>query len=146
MKRFVFPLEQIRAWNATRLQLEEAELESILERRRQTEAAFAEICAQRSEFERQTLQQPLIEASELGRVEQFRAFVDSERRRLLAEQTEFAKQVDERRGRITALKRKIALLDRLRERQYEAWSAAEAKELQGAADEAFLQKLVAKRI
>ena len=146
MKRFVFPLQQIRAWNVTRLQLEESELESIVDRQRRIEAAYAGICAQRSEFEQQTLQQAVIKASELGRIEQFRVFAATEGRRLLTAQAEFAKQVAERRRRIVEMKRKIELLDRLRERQYQAWSAEETKELQAAADEAFLQKLVAKRV
>ena len=146
MKRFVFPLQQIRAWNATRLQLEESELESLVERQRRTEAAHAAMCSQRVEFEQTTLHQSSIEASELARIEQFRSYVATEGRRLLAARAEFAKQVAERRARIVELKRKIELLDRLKKRQHEAWSKEEAKELQAAADEAFLQKLVARRI
>ena len=145
MKRFVFPLHQIRAWNATRLKLEETELEALIEHQRRVEAAYAKVCADRSDLEQQTLRQPLIEASELGRIEQFRVYAMTEGRRLLASQADYAKAIAERRGRIVELKRKIALLDKLRERQQEAWSAEEAKELQAAADEAFLQKLVAQR-
>ena len=146
MKRFVFPLEQIRSWHSTRLQLEEAELEAIVDRQRRTEAAYADICTQRSEFEQQTLHQMLIESSELARVEQFRVYAATEGRRLLAAQTAFAQEVAVRRGRIIELKRKIELLNRLKERQHNTWSAEEAKELQAAADEAFLQKLAAKRM
>ena len=145
MKKFVFPLQQILAWNATRLQLEEAELESLVERQRRAEVAYAEMCAQRTDFEQETLRQPLIDASDLGKIEQFRIYAVAEGRKLLAAQAEVAKLVAERRVRIVELKRKIELLDRLRERQYDAWSAEEAKELQSAADEAFLQKLVSKR-
>ena len=146
MKRFVFPLAQIRAWNATRLELEEAELEAIRERQRKTEAAYAAICSQRTEFEQSTLHQRSIDSSELARIEQFRVFVASEGRRLQAAQAGFKKQIEERRARIIEIKRKIELLDRLRESQYDAWTAEEAKELQAAADEAFLQKLVVRRM
>ena len=74
MKKFVFPLQQILAWNATRLQLEEAELESLVERQRRAEVAYAEMCAQRTDFEQETLRQPLIDASDLGKIEQFRIY------------------------------------------------------------------------
>ena len=146
MKRFVFPLQQIRSWNATRLQLEQTEREGVIERQRLIEEAFSQIRLQQSEVEHQTLHQALIDSSELMRIEQFRHYAAKEGQRLLLAHAEFAKQVAERRARIVELKRKIELLDRLRERQYEAWLAEESKELQSAADEAFLQKLVAKRL
>jgi hypothetical protein len=145
MKRFVFPLERIRAWNATRLRLEETEIESILERQRRAEAAYAEVCAQRVEFEHHTLRQRLIESGELARIEQFRQFVASEGKRTQGMLADFARQIAGRRVRIVELKRKIELLDRLRKRQQEAWTAEETKELQTAADEAFRQRLTAKR-
>lgn len=145
MKRFVFPLQQVQAWNATRLKLEETQLEAILERQRRIETAYSEICNQRTEFEHQTLHQGLIQAAELGGLEQFRVFVATEGRRLQAARAGFAAEITERRQRIIELKRKIELLDRLRQRQQSAWTAEEAKELQAAADEAFLQKLVARR-
>lgn len=145
MKRFVFPLQQIRTWNATRLQLEESELETIVDRQRRTEAAFSDLRAQQNQFEQRTLHQSLIEATELVRIEQFRVFVATEGRRLLTAQAEFAKQIGERRRRIIEIKRKIELLDRLRERQQTAWTVEETKELQTAADEAFLQKWMSRR-
>ena len=145
MKRFVFPLEQIRGWNATRLQLEETELEALVERLRNAEAAYMTMCAQRTELEQQTLRQPTLVASDLAHIEQFRIFAAAETRRVVALQADLSKQIAERRGRIVELKRKTELLDRLRTRQHAAWSKEEAKELQAAADEAFLQKLVANK-
>lgn len=145
MKRFVFPLQQIRTWNATRLKLEETELEAIVDRQRRSEAAFFEMRAQQNQFEQQTLHQRLIEASELGRIEQFRLFAATEGRRVAVAQAEFAKQIAERRKRIIETKRKIELLDRLRERQQTAWTVEETKELQTAADESFLQKWMSRR-
>ena len=146
MKKFVFPLEQIRSWNATRLKIEETELEALVDRLRRQEAAFADASAQRTGFADQTLRQSVIETEQLARIEQFRIFLQAEARRLQRAQAEFARQIAERRQRVVELKRKIELLDRLRQRQHQAWSAEEVKELQNAADEAFLQKLVAKRV
>jgi len=143
MNRFVFSLERIRAWNATRLQIEETAVEAIVERQRRAEMAFAEVCAQRTEFEQFTLRKRAIESSELGRIEQFRTFVVSEGKRTRGILADLARQIAERRLRIVEIKRKIELFDRLRERQQDAWTAEETKELQAAADEAFLQKLVA---
>jgi hypothetical protein len=145
MKRFVFPLERIRAWNAMQLQIQEAALEGLLDQARRAEADYQTVLAEKTQFEEQTLRQPLIESNDLERIGQFRKFVISERRRFEAAQTEFARKIAERRGVIVELKRKIELLDRLRERQRASWAAEESKELQANADEAFLQRLVAKR-
>jgi flagellar export protein FliJ len=146
MKRFVFPLEQIRAWNAAKLQVEEAALEAVVNQLRKAEADYSSVCAQRSEFERQTLQQSTIASSELLRIGQFRDFVVSEGRRLEAARAEFNKQIAARRSRVIELRRKIELFDRLKQRQKASWTAEETKELQTAADEAFLQRIVAKRV
>jgi hypothetical protein len=146
MQRFVFPLEQVRAWNATKLQIEEAAIEAVLDRLRKAEASYASVCEQRSEFEQQTLQKASIESTELLRIGQFRDFVVAEGRRLQAARVEFSKQIAARRSRIVELKRKIELLDRLKQRQQASWTAEETKELQSSADEAFLQKLLAKRV
>jgi len=143
MNRFVFSLERIRAWNATRLQIEEAAIEAIVEQQRRAEAAYAEVCAQRTEFEQFTLRQPAIESSELARIEQFRTFAVAEGKRTRGILADLARQIAELRLRIIEIKRKIELFDRLRERQQDAWTAEETKELQAAADEAFLQRLVA---
>ena len=145
MKRFVFPLERIRAWNATKLRLEETALEAIVRQQRLAEEAFAEVCAQRTQCEQTTPRQQQIESSELLRIEQFRLFVTSERTRTQGILADLDRKIKELSVRIMELKRKIELLDRLRDRQHDAWTAEEAKELQSAADEAFLQKVVAKR-
>lgn len=145
MKHFVFPLARIRAWNLARRQIEEAALEAIIDRQRRSEDAYSLICLQRAEFEQRTLRRQLIESSELARVEQFRVYATAEGHRLQKAQAEFAVQIAERRARIVEISRKIELLDRLRQRQQAAWTAAETKELQSAADEAFLQQLIAKR-
>lgn len=126
------------------LQIEEAALEELLERARRAEAAYQSVLAEKTQFEEQTLRQPSIESSDLARIGQFRQFVVSERRRFETAQTEFARKIAERRGVIVELRRKIELLDRLRGRQQANWLAEESKELQANADEAFLQRLVAK--
>jgi flagellar export protein FliJ len=146
MKRFVFPLERIRSWSVSQLQVEEAALEGLLDRARKAEEAYAAVCTQKSEYERQTIRQATIESTDLVRIEQFRQFVTSEGRRMRTVRAEYSKQISERRTRIIEIKRKIELFDRLKQRQKASWTAEEAKELQTAADEAFLQKIVAKRL
>jgi len=143
VKRFTFPLDRIRAWNATRLQLEESALEAVVDQQRRVEAAYTELCAQKSEFEHATLRQARIESTELARISDFRKFVAIEGRRVQTARVQFDRQIAELRARVIELRRKIELLDRLKERQHATWTAEETKELQAAADEAFLQKLVA---
>jgi hypothetical protein len=145
LKRFTFPLEQVRSWNATQLQIEEAALEVIVDQQRRTEAAYAELCAQRAEFEHSTLHKAEIESTELVRLGEFRTFVAVEGNRLRVARLQFEREIAQRRARLIELRRKIELFDRLKQRQRAAWTAEEAKELQAAADEAFLQKLVARR-
>jgi hypothetical protein len=146
MKKFVFALDRIRAWNSTKLQVEEAALENLLGQLRIAETAYALTCTQRSDFERQTLRQPTIESTELARIGQFRQFAAAEKRRFEAARVEFNTQIAARRLRIVEIKRKIQLFDKLKQRQQASWTAEETKELQTAADEAFSQKIVAKRI
>ena len=129
----------------TRLQVEEASLEAVLDRSRKAEADYAAVCAQKTEFEQQTIHQASIESAELARIEQFRQFVASESRRMRTVRAEFSKQIAELRVGIVELKRRIELFDRLKQRQQASWTAEETKELQAAADEAFLQKIVAKQ-
>jgi flagellar biosynthesis chaperone FliJ len=145
MQRFVFPLDRIRAWNGARLQAEETALEGVLDEERKAEAAYTAVCAQRTEFEQVTLRRRLIDSSELARIAQFRQFVAAEGRRLVAVGAAFSKRIAEARARIIEIKRKNELIDRLRVRQQKAWTAEETRELQAAADEVFLQRIVARR-
>ena len=116
-----------------------------MEQQRNAEAAYDEVCSQRSEFELRTLYQREIHSIELASLEQFRRFAAAESSRLQAVRAEIERRRLEHTARVAVLKRKIELFDRLKSRQQAAWTADETKELQAAADEAFMGKWMAQR-
>ena len=141
MKRFDFKLSKVRAWTDTRRQIEEANLESLLAELRQLDEDLAKTIEQCEQFGRELYQRERLDSLSLVAFNDFRQFVAREKTRVDRARTELNQKIDVQRDLLTEVKRKIALFDKLKDRQHIVWQAEADRELQQLADESVASRM-----
>jgi flagellar export protein FliJ len=145
VKRFSFPLERVRHWRQTEVDLEQAKLQgffaefqklqqSKLNLRQQLDAAGA--AAQEG-----TAAGAKYEADRFAGLEAFRQFVKRRELEIMMEETQCQRRIEEQRRKVTVARRNCKILERLREKALDEWNRAYAKELEEVASDLHLAKL-----
>jgi hypothetical protein len=143
MTAFRFRLQKVLDWRHTQLELEEA-------RYRQQAAALAEIDRVRAELAAEAIHtetavrswNPVTER-DLAALGEFRLNVRARDAELTARRAECEKQLALRQAAMLEARRRYRLLERLKERGLEAWTAERDRELEQLASEAFLARWAA---
>jgi flagellar export protein FliJ len=137
---FRFPLQKILEWRRTQLELEEAQY------RRQL-ASLAELDGQRAQLEeagsaaeRQVREWNPLAAGELEALGGFRLHVKRKQEEMLGPRAECRKQLERQQAVMLAARRRLRLLERLKDRQMGEWRRACDKELEELASESYLSK------
>lgn len=145
MTSFRFPLQKVLDWRRTQLELEE------IEYRRQL-GALAELDRQRRELEaagdaaeRQVRAWNPLGGDDVAALGAFRVHVKQKELDMVTPRVERQKQVDRQQGLMLEARRRLRLLERLKERRLEEWRYARDKELEESASESYLAKWGAKR-
>lgn len=140
MKKLQFSLESARRWQEKQFEIEEARLQQV-------NAGLNQVRAQRKLLENSILEEgrrvsnaPVVAAPELALITQLHDFAGRETRRLAAQESTWEKRLAEQQQRLTAARKKLELLNRLRERAQVEWRNAFAKEQEDLAAELFLAK------
>ena len=140
MKKLQFSLESARRWQEKQFEIEEARLQQV-------NAGLNQVRAQRKSIENSILEEgrrvsnaPAVAAPELAMMVQFRDFAGRETRRLATQESTWEKRLFEQQQRLTAARKKLELLNRLREKAQLEWRNAFAKEQEDIAAELFLAK------
>ena len=138
MKSFQFPLERVLAWRRTQLEIEEA-------RFGQRQAEMAAVRRQQEQWEALTIRTgqetprlPGLRGGDLNALALFRLgarhrAAELEKRRIACEQ-----KVEEQRRKFLEARRNARLLERLKERRLEEWTAEYDREVEAQASETFL--------
>jgi hypothetical protein len=137
MQAFKFRLARVLDWYEERCRLEEDRLRLTLADLGRVEAATRNIQESRKAVERSILEAVSVQVADLVALQGYR---ERSRREELAQQKTRERLQNfliELRGRITALRTKIRLLEKLRERRLAEHTAAEERELEELAADAF---------
>jgi len=140
MTSFRFRLQKVLEWRRTELELEE------IQYRRQV-AALAELDRQRAELEQsgRTAEHLVrtwnpLAGGELEALGDFRLSVRHKQQQMVAPRDECHKQLERQQGLMLEARRRLRLLERLKERQMAEWRGARDKELEELASESYLAK------
>lgn len=138
MKTFQFPLQKALNLRATQLGLAEAKFQEAA-------AAVAEADKQREMLlesqataEAQVRRATTVAGEELAALDSFRRHARLDEKRLAQQRAVRVAALDERRGAMLEARRRLRLLERLKERRHAEWSAQAAKELEELASESYL--------
>ena len=140
MKAFRFPLDKVLDWRRTQLALEESQY-------RQQLAALAELDRRRTELEaagqvaeRQVREWNPLAGGELEALGDFRLHVKQKQLDLVEPRAECRKQLDRQHGLMLEARRRLRLLERLKERRLAEWRAARDRAIEELAAESYLAK------
>ena len=140
MTDFRFRLQRVLDWRRNQLELEE------IQYRRQL-AALAELDRRRAELEesgrnaeRQVREWNPLAAGELEALGDFRLYVKHKQQEMVSPRIEACKQLERQHGVMLEARRRLRLLELLKERQLAQWRGARDKDLEETAAESYLAK------
>ena len=144
MKRFTFPLERVRLWRKSQIDIEYAKLQRLFDEMRILEASVASLHSTVEEA-RAPIQiaaaagNPL-DAGELTRLDDYQLFARHQVGVFARKKQQILERITAQRARLVEARRNFSLLDKLKERAQEKWQAEHDKELEDLASELFLAK------
>lgn len=139
MKKFTFPLGRVADWRQTQARIEESKLETLYAELRAIDAAEHSLNQERDAAEKNVAARGAIGA-DLARLGEFRRFTAAERTRLEGLRADCSRRVSKQIEVVAAKRRDVRLLERLRHQKLTAWNRDLNREIDAAADEAFLAK------
>ncbi|MGC8793105.1 MAG: flagellar export protein FliJ [Bryobacteraceae bacterium] len=140
MKRFVFRLESVLRWRRGQLEQEQNRLQAMAAGRDAIRRRLEELERMRREAEACVLSSGGVSGSELAALEAFRRKLAAERARWQRELEECEHRIQAQREAVLEARRRVRLLERLKERRHEEWEADVAKELETLATESYLAR------
>ena len=135
MKPFRFRLEKVLSWRETQLALEEADLERLRSDLHKIEAAINALTVRdeaATEHMRRMRSASGVEIADLAR---HRYWLLQEEKTLRSRGAECGRKIEQRTDAITEARRKVELLERLKERRKQTWDAESELELEQLAGE-----------
>jgi flagellar export protein FliJ len=145
VKRFSFPLERVRRWRQTEVDLAQAKLEGFIAALRKLQLAKLnlkqQLDAAGAAAQEGTAAGARYDADRLAGLETFRQFVRRRQLEIMMEETQCQRQIDAQRLVVTEARRNYKVLERLREKALAEWNRAYAKELEDMASDLHLAKL-----
>jgi flagellar FliJ protein len=146
MARFQFSLEKVLRWRAVELTGEEAKLKALVQEQLHLQTQLAEVSSERSKLISSLGNIPDLRGDDLRTLTacglRLRRNAENLAQRLLQCSRELAKQ----RKKYSEAKRRVRLLEELRDRRLEEWKYEEAVLLEELASESFLANWNRERI
>ena len=143
MNTFVFPLEKVIGWRRSELDVAEVRFQ-------QSTAALATVDQARAELETAAVQAEILIRGgspvcgrDLAALGSFRIHVRKKDEELAARRAECGERVAASRKTMLEARRRLRLLERLKERRLQDWRAARDKELEDLASESYLARWTA---
>ncbi|MCS7315020.1 MAG: flagellar FliJ family protein [Bryobacterales bacterium] len=141
MKRFVFRLEPVLRWRRGQLELEQNRLRELAAERDRIRMRLRELEQHRREQESQLLSRDALSGAELAALEAWRLRQRAERERCQQALLEAERRLAEQRERVLEARRRVRLLEKLRERRYGEWQAEVERQVENLAAESHLGRL-----
>jgi hypothetical protein len=140
MKKFSFPLGRVRDWRDTQARIEESKLESLYGELRAIDARVAAVVAARVESDETAIGASSVIGAELAAIDAFRRFSVAEHTRLDRLRIDCSRRIAQQIQVVTAKRRDLKLLDRLKQQRLAAWTVEFHRELEAEALESHLAK------
>lgn len=138
MKPFRFALEKVLSWRRTKLAMEESSLERLQGDLRRIEAAMGEL-ARRDEAETGRIRgMRSASGSDLAELARVREWIARQEKTLHSRGLECERQIKKQFEAVTEARRKVELVERLKERRRQTWDAEFDRELEQLAGESAL--------
>src|ERR1700733_7060863 len=146
MARFQFSLDKVLRWRTVELTGEEAKLKALVQGQLHLQSLLAEVSAERSKLISSLGTMPDLRGSDLRTLTacglRLRRNAENLAQQLLKCGRELAKQ----RKKYSEAKRRVRLLEELRDRRLQEWKSEEAAQLEELASESFLANWNRERI
>lgn len=144
MRRFAFPLERVRQWRATQVELELAALERLFSAMRRLDEEEFDLRTglrnARLELAEEAGAGRQVSAPALLRLDDYGHFVQRGIERIGSRRQDLSRRIEEQRGRLVTARRNQRLLDKLRERALSEWQRQHDRELENQAGELYLAR------
>lgn len=140
MNSFRFPLQKVLDWRRTQLELEDLRFRQQTAAMADLDRASAQLSAAGNTAERQVRVWNPVAGGELAALGSFRLHVKLKETELAVPRAECRKELGRRESVMLEARRRLRLLERLRERRLAEWCGARDKELEDLAAEAYLAK------
>ncbi|SPE37957.1 conserved hypothetical protein [Candidatus Sulfopaludibacter sp. SbA3] len=135
MKPFRFSLERVLAWRQNQLGLEEARLEQLRGQLAATEQTRRWVLERRVTEQTAVAQSTNVAGEQLMSLERLRVWTLREEGRLTARMAEMARAIQVQEGAVNEARRRVRLVERLKERKHENWRVETDRELDTMAGE-----------
>ena len=140
MTTFRFALQKVLDWRRTQLEVEEVQFRQQLARLAELDRTRARWSAQGASAEQQVREWKPVAGSELEALGSFRLHVKLKETELAIPRAQCRKELDRQQNVMLETRRRLRLLERLRERRQAEWVQAGNKELADLAAESYLAK------
>lgn len=140
MKRFVFRLESVLRWRRSQFEHEQNRLRELAAERDRIRLRLRELDEDRRRQEHELLASGVLSGAELSALDAWRQRQRAERERCEQALGEAERRVAEQRERLLAARRRLRLLEKLKERRYAEWQAEADREMEALAAECHLAR------
>lgn len=144
MKRFTFPLERVRLWRKSQIDIEYAKLQQLFEDLKRLDASVTSLLSTvedaRSHLTLDAAAKRPLDGTELARLDDFRLFAKQQAELLARQKAQLQQRIASQRARLIEARRNYSLLDKLKGRALEQWEQEYDKELENQASELFLAR------
>lgn len=135
MKPFRFRLEKVLSWREAQLALEEADLERLRSDLHSIEAAIDALALRDEAATERMRKMRSASGSEVAEIARYHDWVRREEKALRSRGAECGRQIEKRTGAVTEARRKVELLERMKDRRRQVWDAELDLELEQLAGE-----------
>ena len=135
MRPFQFRLEKVLSWRETQLALEEADLERLRSDLRGIQTAIEALTLRDEAATERMRGMRSASGSEMAEIARYHDWVLQEEKTLRSRVAECGRQIEQRTEAVTEARRKVQLLERMKERRKEVWDAESDLELEQLAGE-----------
>lgn len=140
MKKFAFPLGRVMDFRRMQARLEEIKLEALYAEMRAFETREAALIQQNAQSEKTLRAAPSVTGFDLELFASFREAMALEHNRLQKARADCRKRIDAQLAVLAVKRRKVRLLEKLKEKRFEKWEKEMFKEIDQQAEEAYLAK------
>ena len=141
MKKFAFPLERVMDFRCMQARLEEIKIEALYAELRAIDTREVALIAQKAQSEKALRTEKSVTGFDLELFATFREAMTEELRRMDKARVDCRKRIDAQLAVLTAKRREVRLLEKLKDQRFEKWEKEMFKEIDQQAEEAYLSKL-----
>jgi flagellar export protein FliJ len=140
MKKFHFPLSRVMEFRRIQARVEEVKLEALYAELRAVDTREVALIQKGVEAEKALRAEKSVTGFDLQLFDAYRRSMTEEQKRMDKTRAEIRKKIDVQLQVVTAKRRDVKLLEKLKEQRFETWEKEMFKEIDQEAEEAYLAK------